>query len=599
MTNLPPRWDLSNIYTSLADPKLAADQALIGQLTATLTASFEHELLPLASPGASPEALSAALNQVADTLNHIFTLSGTLGAYLSGLVSTNSFDKAAAQALSAFHISLLPLRRLNIRLQKWLGSLGGRLDEALALPGSAADNAFYFREQAEQSRFMMSEAEEVLASELTLSGGTAWGELQGTLTSQKTVQFELDGQLQTLTMPALINLRNHPDPLVRERAFRLECQTWEGMKEPLAACLNGVKGEVGTLEARRGRADALESALDSARIDRPTLEAMLSAIEDSLPTFRAYFQAKARFSGKDQLAWWDLFAPLGSLEKTYTFDQAREIVLTQYASFSPEMAEFARGAFEKHWIDAEQRPGKRGGAFCMEIPGVQESRVLSNFDGSFEAVMTLAHELGHGFHNYCAFQAGKQPLQTQTPMTLAETASIMCENIVSNALLRSASSREEELALLESSISGDAQVTVDILSRFLFEREVFARRAKGTLPAEEICEIMLEAQRQSYGESLSELNPWAWTWKPHYYRPGLSFYNFPYAFGLLFGTGLYTIFEQRGQDFVPQYKALLASTGEAPAAELAARFGIDIRSKGFWQDSLAQIGRKIARYQSL
>ncbi len=179
-----------------------------------------------------------------------------------------------------------------------------------------------------------------------------------------------------------------------------------------------------TLDRKRGREDCLHSSLVKARIDRGTLEAMLAAIDDALPMFRRYFQAKARILGFEKLPWWSLFAPIGEVNKEYSFDEARDLILEHYGSFSPELAEFARGAFEKHWIDAEQRPGKRGGAFCMGVDAVRESRIMSNFDGSFDQVMTLAHELGHGFHNYCAYQAGKTPMQTNNPDP-AETASIM------------------------------------------------------------------------------------------------------------------------------------------------------------------------------
>ncbi len=265
------------------------------------------------------------------------------------------------------------------------------------------------------------------------------------------------------------------------------------------------------------------------------------------------------------------------------------------------MRDFAQRAFDSNWIDAEQRTGKRGGAFCMSLPSVRESRVLANFDGSLDQVSTLAHELGHAFHSSCIYAAGKTALQSQTPMTLAETASIMCETIVMQAVLQKAPGPEEELAILETLIQGEAQVVVDIYSRYLFEQELFARRTQSELSAEELCDMMARAQAVTYGEGVDERyrQKWMWTWKPHYYSPGLSFYNFPYAFGLLFGTGLYAVYQQRGAAFVEEYKALLASTGEANAADLAARFGIDLRTRRFWEDSLAVLGAQIDRYCEL
>jgi pepF/M3 family oligoendopeptidase len=314
--------------------------------------------------------------------------------------------------------------------------------------------------------------------------------------------------------------------------------------------------------------------------------------------FRRYYKAKAKKLGKEKLAWWDIFAPLGKTDKVYSFEEARDFVLENFGRFSPDLRAFAKRAFDKRWIDAEQREGKRGGAFCMGVAAVKESRVLCNFDGSFDQVTTIAHELGHGFHNECAYVAGKTELQQLTPMTLAETASTMCETIVSEAVLANTTDPQEELAELEGQIQGAGQVVVDIYSRYLFEQEIFERRDKAELSADDFCEIMERAQKAAYGDGLDEryLQKFMWTWKPHYYSPGLSFYNFPYAFGLLFATGLYAIYKQRGAAFVEDYRKLLASTGEADAASLAKRFGINIRTRKFWDDSLAIIGKQIDRF---
>lgn len=597
----PTRWDLSNIYTGLDDPKLTEDINFIKTISTELSALYEKELAPALNSDISAEALNQLLNRIVDARNEISIKAHSIMGYLAATLSVDSFNKQAEQLYSKVQIEMIPLNNLSNRLSAWLGKLGDRLPKALEIPGSAHEHSFALLEEAEQSRYMMSEAEEELANELSLSASDAWGNLQGVLTSQKSVEFELDGKMQALPLPALINLRSHPDADTRERAYKLEMQVFEEMKEPLAACMNGIKGEVNVLNRKRGRQDALHSALDMARIDRDTLDAMMGAMQDSLPMFRDYFRAKAKKLGYEKLPWWSLFAPVGTANKTYTFSEARQVVLENFAKFSPEMAKLAETAFDNNWIDAEQRPGKRGGAFCMGIPGVKQSRIMSNFDGSFDQVMTLAHELGHAFHNYCIYQADKTPYQSLTPMTLAETASIMCETIVLNALLKSPSSPEEELLLLETAISSDAQTIVDIMSRYLFEMEVFKRREKATISADEISEIMLQAQRDTYGDGIDPdvMNKFAWTWKPHYYSAQLSFYNFPYAFGTLFGKGLYAIYLEKGEAFLEDYKALLASTGEASAADLAARFGINIRDKAFWKGSLDTLKPMIKRYIEL
>ncbi len=596
MTDIP-RWDLSNVYPSLESAEFQAAVASVTRQIEELE-QFFSENLKKADGATSPAELGALLGQSLDRFNALQELGYTIYSYIQSFVATDSRDTLAMKKMSEFQRMMVRVQMLGTQFQAWVGKLPPALDSAIESNPTAQAHAFNLKEIAEQAKYLMSETEEGLAAELSLSGSSAWSKLQGTVTSQLTVEFELDGKTQKLPMPALINLRSHPDEDVRRRAYEAENKAWDSVRESLAACMNGVKGEVNTLNKRRGREDALHSAIDAARIDRPTLEAMLGAMKDSFPMFQRYFKAKAKHLGQEKLAWWDLFAPLGKTDTKYSWHQARAFILENFARFSPELADFARQAFDNRWIDAEQREGKRGGAFCMGVPAVKESRILSNFDGSLDQVSTLAHELGHGFHNYCAFQAGKTMMQQDTPMTLAETASIMCETIVMQAVLQQVSDPQEELAILETMLNGDSQVIVDIYSRYLFEKEVFERREKSELSPDDLSEIMERAQKETYGE-LAAYQPYMWTWKPHYYYAGLSFYNFPYAFGLLFGTGLYAIYQQRGEAFVADYKHLLASTGEATAADLAARFGIDIRSREFWEGSLKVVEKKIERYEQL
>ncbi|HEX2991665.1 MAG TPA: M3 family oligoendopeptidase [Anaerolineales bacterium] len=595
-----PRWDLTNVYPSLESNEFKAAVEEYKKQVSSLEKLFKNKLSK-ANARTKASDLAPSVGKAIDQINRIQTLAATIEPFIQSFVTTDSRNKAAMKALSEFEQAKLPMSQLLTRFTAWLGTISTKLDQIVKANSSARAHEFMLREAAEQSKYLMSEAEEALAAELSLSGGNAFSKLQGTVTSQLSVDFELDGKMQKLPMPALINLRSHPDPDTRRRGYEAENKTWEGVQEMLAACMNGVKGEANTLNKKRGRKDAIDSSLDAARLDRKSLDAMLAAMKDSFPMFRKYFRAKAKKLGKEKLAWWDIFAPLGRTGKVYSYEEARDFILENFGKFSPDLAAFARRAFENDWIDAEQREGKRGGAFCMEVQGVKESRILANFDGSFDQVSTLAHELGHAFHNECAYQANKTVLQQLTPMTLAETASTMCETIVTEAVLASTQDSQEELAVLEAQIQNASQVVVDIYSRYLFEKEVFERREKSELAADDLNDIMERAQKATYGEGLDEryLQKYMWTWKPHYYAPELSFYNYPYAFGLLFATGLYAIYRQRGEAFVEDYRKLLASTGEETAAKLARRFGIDITKRKFWDDSLAIIGRRIDRYCEL
>ena len=600
MTVSAPRWDLSNVYPSLESDKFTAAVEDYKKQVAALERFFKRKLSKTDAKTKAKD-LAPLVGKAIDEINKIQTLSATIVPFIYSYVTTDSRNKVATKALSEFEQASLPMNHLLTQFTAWVGKIAPKLDKVIANHSSAAAHAFMLRETAEQSRYLMSEVEEALAAELSLSGGNAFEKLQGTVTSQLSVDFELDGKTQKLPMPALINLRSHPDENTRRRAYEAENQAWETVKETLAACLNGVKGEAITLNKKRGRKDAIHSSLDAARMDRKTLEAMLAAMKDSFPMFRKYFHDKAKKISKEKLSWWDTFAPMGKTDKVYSFEEARDFIVENFEKFSPDLAAFAKRAFENNWIDAEPREGKRGGAFCMEVQALKESRILCNFDGSLDQVSTLAHELGHAFHNECAYQANKTVLQQLTPMTLAETASTMCETIVTEAVLASTQDPQEELAVLETQIQGAAQIVVDIYSRYLFEKEVFERREQSELSADDFNDIMERAQKETYGEGLDEryLQKFMWTWKPHYYSPGLSFYNYPYAFGLLFATGLYAIYKQRGAEFVEDYKNLLASTGEETAAKLAKRFGIDITKRKFWDDSLAIIGQRIDRYCEL
>jgi oligoendopeptidase F len=320
----------------------------------------------------------------------------------------------------------------------------------------------------------------------------------------------------------------------------------------------------------------------------------------SFPAFRRYLRTKARLLGHGDkgLPWWDLFAPVGDAEtNAVTWEQAVDHVERAFASYSPNLAALARRAFAERWVDAEAHDGKRGGAFCMPVRG-DERRVLLNFSGTFDGVSTLAHELGHAYHN--TNLADRTPLQRQTPMALAETASIFCETILVQAgLAASEGNPAARLALLDTDLTGAAQVVIDIHSRFLFEKRVFETRADHTLSVSELNDFMTDAQLATYGEGLDPdaLHPYMWAVKPHYY--GMAYYNWPYTFGLLFGIGLYASYLAEPDRFRLGYDDLLSATGLGNAAELAARFGIDIRDEAFWTASLDVLRGRIDDYDAV
>jgi pepF/M3 family oligoendopeptidase len=598
-----PHWDLSNVYPALDDRAFKEDVRKVNQLLDDLDQYMaDNQISKAGAVTGSTADLAEKTAGCLDRMNALLRLFRTLRAYVAGIVRTDSYNTEAQRIMSELEMLRARLKHQAVLIQGWIGAISReaqKLPEIIAQGGSPAEHSFFLQETAEQSLFLMSDEEEALASKLALSGSSAWQKLQGVVTSQLKVPFEKDGKTENLPITVIINLRTDPDGDIRRRAYEAELAAWEKVSEPLAACMNGVKGSVITLYKGRGREDALHQALDQARIHRDTLDTMMDAMRKYFPAFRRYWKSKAARLGVDKLPWWDLMAPMGRSDKRYSFEEARDFILDHFSRFSDRLAGFAERAFQNHWIDAEPRDGKRGGAFCMSVPAVDESRILCNFNGSLGSLQTVAHELGHAYHNEC--RVGKTILQGQTPMTLAETASTFCQTIITDAALSQAADAQEELSILEDFLISSSQVLVDISSRYLFEKEVFERRAHAELSAADFCAIMTKAQMDTYGEGLDEnhVHPYMWTWKPHYYNAELSFYNFPYAFGLLFSLGLYAIYRERGKEFIHEYDELLSSTGEGTAADLAARFDIDIRKGSFWEGSLKLIEERIDRYVSL
>lgn len=594
-----PHWDLSNIYKGLETDDFEADLKTLDRRLAVLEGLIEsHGIGALEAPPENLDATAAALDQMIEALNATFGIYWQMGSYIQSFVTTDSYNKVAAKRASELEQISVRVDRIYVRFEAWVGSLAPVLDDICAKAPVATDHKLALTDIVDESRFRMDTALEDLASELLLSGAGVAHKLQGTVTSQLKAPFVRNGKEELFPITMIRNLATDPDEAVRKRAYETELAAWESVREPVAFALNSVKGAAVTLSRRRGFDGVLHASLERNKMDAETLDALLGSMKDSLPMFRRYFQSKAAKLGKDELPWWDLFAPVGSVELEYSWEEARDYVIEQFGTFSGELADFAKNAFDKNWIDAEPRDGKRGGAFCMSLRAAEESRVFANFDGSFDQLGTLAHELGHAFHNYC--QKGLPMLRRGSPMTLAETASIFCQTIVFNAALDTAPA-DAQVAILENQLMDASQVIVDIYSRFVFESEVIKRRESAELSADEFCELMLDAQRQTYADGLDQehLHQYMWLLKPHYYLQSYNFYNFPYAFGLLFGLGVYARYLEEGEAFIPRYMDLLRSTGEGRAADLADRFGIDIRSRSFWDASLAVLGRQIDRYCEL
>jgi oligoendopeptidase F len=585
-----PHWDMTSVYPSPGSREFASAQEALGASLARLVALYDRHGVRAGEPHPPSDAEIEALEEVLAATNDLQTETRTVTAYLHAFVTTDASDQVAARLTSQIQAALTDAHRLSKRLEGWVATLGA--DALIARSTVAADHAYPLRRAERAAEHQMSEDEEGLYAELALTGGTAWNRLHGDFTSGLTATVGLRG---TLPIALVRGLATHPHAETRREAYDAELEAWRGAAVPLAAALNAIKGEANAVSRRRGWDSSLDAALWANGVDRATLAAMQEAAVASFPDFRRYLHAKARLIGSgDALPWWDLWAPVGAAGAV-DWDAAVTRVEHAFADYSAPLAGLAQRAVEERWIDAEPRAGKRGGAFCMSVRD-DESRVMLNFDGSWNSVQTLAHELGHAYHNTAL--ADRTPMQRHTPMALAETASIFCETLMVATGLRDAH-ETERLALLDTDLTGSCQVVVDIHSRFLFESAVFDRRRTGTMSAPELCALMVEAQAATYGDGVDPdtYHPYMWAVKPHYYST--AFYNWPYTFGLLFGIGLFAKYQQDPSRFRAGYDDLLSRTGLGSAVELAAAFDIDVTSTEFWASSLDVIRGRIDDFVAL
>lgn len=590
-----PHWDMTVVYPSMESQEFARGYSSVVQDIDELAHLFDTRHIEGQSTAPLNDATIKTFEAIIERFNAVLEATSTLSTYIMCFITTNTHDSFAQAKMSELQKSLVTLRQLSTRLAAWIGSLD--VDALIDRSTVAREHTYMVRKAKLRAAHLMTPAEEALASELNVSSGTAWGKLHSDVTSQLRVPVKVDGQIQELPMSVVRNMADEADRDVRRSAYEAELTGWEEAAVPLAAALNSIKGEVNVLARKRGWQSPLEASLFNSNIDHATLDAMLIAARESFPDFRRYLHAKARVLGLPRLAWYDLFAPVGKSDKIWEYDEAARFIVEQFGTYSSRLSGFAARAFREQWIDAEPRAGKVDGAYCTPLRK-DESRVFANYKPSYGGVSTLAHELGHGYHNLNLAQ--RTMLQQDTPMTLAETASIFCETIIREATLRKAD-KQEQIMILEASLQGSCQVVVDITSRFLFEQRVFEARQERELSIDELNNLMLEAQRETYGDGLDEsvLHPYMWAMKPHYYSTESSFYNYPYMFGLLFSLGLYAQYQQDPEQFKQGYDDLLSSTGLADAATLAAQFGIDIHSADFWRASLNIVRGDIDRFEEL
>lgn len=511
----------------------------------------------------------------------------TLSSYASLVMSTDVTNQEALKYMSLIQRILRKATAENVMFTRYLADLD--LEELSKESELIQKYRFNLELEQKEAKHLLSEKEEVLYAKLRELASSSWGQLQSLTTAQVPVLY----RGQEITLSEVRNLAYEHDASVRKDAFDAEIKAYKSIEDVVALALSNIKREVTVMNELRGHESALQKTLEQSKMTKATLDAMISAMKDFRPHFERYLKAKATYLGHHHgLPFYDLFAPVGKLEKSYTYEEAQEMVKSSFYGYSKRLGDFATKAFDKEWIDVYPRKGKRGGAFCSNQPQIKQSRIMTNFTGSLSDVSTLAHELGHGYHGEVI--ASNDPLHWSYPMPLAETASIFCETILNNHLLSTITDPKERLSILEVSLQGDTQVIIDILSRYIFETHLF-EKSNAPISKEVMKQMMTDAQKEAYLNGLDHdvLHPYMWLSKGHYYSAGLNFYNFPYAFGLLFGKGLYAQYLKDPKNFLKNYDDLLSLTTKTTVEDCAKSMGIDVTNTSFWIDSLNEIKKDI------
>ena len=603
--NTIPRWNLDLIFPSISSPEYKATLADFTSGMENLENLLESARTFIKTANENFD-FPTWLKGFLEADEKVSGLCGTLNAYAYIIYSVDTTNTDFLNNISQIDDLTLRYQQIDLAFKSVLTANSGRLEDFYKRFPEFEPYRYILNETLEETKHQMSPLEEKLAGELQQTGGNAWDRLHEQLISN------LKDSETGKTFNELRNDAYSADAKLRKSAYQKEVSLLKANEIAFAACLNNLKGETLTLNRHRKWQNPIDRSLSSARLSQKTLDALIGAIEESLPLWREYFRLKANFlhknnltvsEDKNGLAFYDLFAPVahgetkGLLSKTWTFSEARDYIIERYSSFSAEMGDFAKKAFAENWIDAEVRAGKVGGAYDEDFALGHQSRIMTNFTGAFSDIITLAHELGHAYHFSC--MKGKSAAFFSYPMTLAETASTFAETIVKQDMI-SKCAEAEKIQILDLDLQDVSQVLVDILCRFYFEKSVFEERANGELNASDFCRLMRDAQEKSYGNGLNgERHEYMWAVKSHYYSTGLDFYNFPYAFGQLFAAGLYSRYQKEGAGFAKTYAELLSNTGNMSCEDLCKKAGFDITKKDFWKSGIEMYAKEVAMMKEL
>jgi oligoendopeptidase F len=460
--------------------------------------------------------------------------------------------------------------------------------------------AFYWNELRYKARIKMEPKLEKLATELSVSGYHAWNLLYTRMAGELKTEFVEAGKTETLSMGQLANKFSSPDRGIRRQAFEKLESSWKSIEPLVAMELNSQAGfRLSVYKARNWDSPLFEPLL-MGRVKQETIDAMWNEIAAAHARIADYINVKKRLLRIDKFMWYDQLAPIGKVEKTYAYDEACDFVVKHLSSFSKDLGDFARIAIDNRWIEAEDRAGKMAGGFCTGLPLARQSRIFMTFSGNYNEMMTLAHEIGHAYHGWVLL--GHDYFARAYSMLLAETASTFNEMLVTDAALDEVKDDAERLSLLDKKIQEHFTMFCNIRCRYLFDCTFYEERKRGTVPKERLNEIMVDAQKQAFGDILAAdgYHPIFWASKLHFSETGVPFYNYPYTFGHLFAGGIYAKAKQEGPAFAEKYKRLLIDTGSMTCEEVAKKhLNVDLSSGEFWNEAVKRALDDVDRFIEL
>ncbi|NRF28237.1 M3 family oligoendopeptidase [Vibrio coralliilyticus] len=589
-----PSWNLSVAYQGLDDSKIEQDVALVQQCIQVLGLNVDQRSSVTVMQNAilTSEAagkLLATINTFASCHASVDAMNSDAKAMIGRVAKLSS---ELSQAFTPYEDTLTnaPQEFISEVLNHENGDVSGQ--------------AFQIECTRKLADTKLSVAEEQLLSAMQVDGRDAWGRMYDNITGALQVDLK-EGEENRIGFSQAASILYGTDFDNQEPAWRGIQEAMQTHQESFAGILNALAGWRHTENQKRSHlkdVHFLDTSLHDSRIQADTLSAMMQVAKDNRHVGQKAGLLMARVHGLNEMKPWNHLAGMPSLTdgepKVYSFDEGIDIITKAFAQVDGEMAEFVAMMVENGWIDAAPSASRRLGAYCTKFAATRSPLVFMTWGGSRSDLLTLAHELGHAFHNWVMRD---MPLcQTRYPMTLAETASIFAENIVRDYLLEQVESREEKLEMLWEELSSCYALMINIPVRFEFEKEFYQQRMSGELSAEQLCDLMSQTWKDWYGESMTEADPYFWASKLHFSISEVSFYNYPYLFGYLFSKGVYAQREAKGDRFYLDYVNLLRDTGSMMAEEVVQKhLGMALDSEAFWQQSVDMVKNKIDEFESL